>query len=118
MARSGSHVAATRPDEAGTPGQVLYFRRPGAGSPLTARPENGETEALPDLSSFEKEQEENVDYRRRAMMNVIALAVVILLVGAGVWIADTIADLQRDQDCVLQGRGNCAPIEAPGERPQ
>lgn len=46
-------------------------------------------------------------------MNVIALAIVTLLLGAGVWIADTITDLQRDQDCVMQGRVNCVPIDLP-----
>ena len=37
--------------------------------------------------------------------------VVAVLIGIGVWLADTIADMERDQDCVLQGRQNCAPIE-------
>ena len=46
-------------------------------------------------------------------MNLIALAILILLVGLGVWIADTISDLQREQDCLMQGRSNCAPIEVP-----
>jgi len=47
------------------------------------------------------------------LMNVIAIAIVALLVGVGVWIADTIAEMEKDQDCVLQGRANCAPIEVP-----
>jgi hypothetical protein len=66
-----------------------------------------------DFAAYEQDPDEPVDYRKRMLMNVIAVAVVTLLVGAGVWIADTIADLQRDQDCVLQGRSNCAPIELP-----
>lgn len=47
------------------------------------------------------------------LMNVIAIVIVALLVGVGVWIADTIAEMEKDQDCVLQGRANCAPIETP-----
>jgi hypothetical protein len=47
------------------------------------------------------------------LMNVIAVMVVALLVGIGVWLADTIAAMERDQDCVLQGRQNCAPIIVP-----
>ena len=31
----------------------------------------------------------------------------------GVWLADTIADMERDQDCMMQGRANCVPIELP-----
>ncbi len=50
------------------------------------------------------------------LMNVMAVMVVIALVGAGVWIADTIEDMQKAQDCVMQGRQNCAPIELPAKR--
>ena len=46
-------------------------------------------------------------------MNLIAVAILALLVALGVWIAHTIADLQREQDCLMQGRSNCAPIEIP-----
>lgn len=47
------------------------------------------------------------------VMNMIAIAVVVLLVGVGVWIAKTIADMEIDQDCLMQGRANCAPFEVP-----
>jgi hypothetical protein len=75
--------------------------------------------ARDDLAIYERERddleevEEVVDYRQRMVMNFIALAVVAFLVGAGVWLADTIADMQRDQDCIMQGRANCAPLELP-----
>ncbi len=65
-----------------------------------------------DLAQYEDE-DRNETHRHRMLMNVIALAVVALLVGAGVWIADTITEMERDQDCVLQGRQNCAPIQVP-----
>lgn len=65
-----------------------------------------------DLAQYEQEDEE-IDYRQRMLMNVIAIVIVALLVGVGVWIADTIAEMEKDQDCVLQGRANCAPIEVP-----
>ena len=66
-----------------------------------------------DLARYEQDRTKSIDYRQRMLMNVIAIAIVTLLVGAGVWIADTITDLERDQDCVMQGRANCAPIEMP-----
>ncbi len=47
------------------------------------------------------------------LMNVIAIFIVVLLIGAGVWLADTIAAMEKNQDCMLQGRANCAPIEVP-----
>ncbi len=71
-----------------------------------------------DLAAYEEDRDDVIDYRRRALMNVIAVAVVTLLVGAGVWLADTIAEIQRDQDCVIQGRSNCAPLELPPSKQQ
>jgi hypothetical protein len=65
------------------------------------------------LAQYEQDQEEDehINYPHRMLMNIIAVAIVSLLIGVGVWLADTIADMERDQDCVLQGRQNCAPIE-------
>jgi hypothetical protein len=123
MTRSGSHVVHNRPDphNADEFGQVLPFRhRPGQrlliGSAIY--PADPSTEPADDLARYEQEPDEPVDYRQRMVMNVIALTIVTLLVGAGVWIADTIVDIQNDQDCVMQGRSNCAPIEAPAPRRQ
>jgi hypothetical protein len=76
----------------------------------------GESE-FDDLAQFEqdrKEEDEPVNYHQRMLMNVIALAVVAVLIGVGVWLADTIAEMELNQDCVLQGRQNCATIEVPG----
>jgi hypothetical protein len=99
----------------------VAFRRRPAPSPVpiaAARPGDPETGSPDDLAHYEQEPDEPVDYRHRMLMNVIAIAIVTLLVGAGVWIADTIADMEKDQDCVMQGRGNCAPIETPAPNRQ
>jgi hypothetical protein len=122
MNRGGSQAAKSRPDprDVGGFGQVLPFRRPG--QPLSApsvRPADGDFarsdfDLADDFAEYEQDQDEEiVDYRQRALMNVIALVVVAFLVSAGVWLADTIADMERDQDCMMQGRANCAPIELP-----
>jgi hypothetical protein len=111
-------VAYNRPDPHNTDefGQVLHFRRrpgkhlvPGAG----VQPGTAETEPADDLAQYEQDLEEPIDYRHRMLMNVIAIAIVTFLVSAGVWIADTIAGMEKDQDCVMQGRGNCAPVDVP-----
>ncbi len=78
---------------------------------LATAPTDSAIEPEDDLAQYEQENEA-IDYRQRMLMNVIAIAIVTLLVGIGVWIADTIAEMEKDQDCVLQGRANCAPIEA------
>jgi len=116
-----SQAAHNRPDShrAEQFGQVLPFRRPGQ-PPLPAvptGPADPDLEPSDDLAQFEQDQDEVVDYRQRMLMNVIALAVVALLVSVGAWLADTIADMQRDQDCVMQGRVNCAPIDLPAPEP-
>jgi hypothetical protein len=114
---SGSHVVHNRPEPHSTDefGHVVAFRlRRPAPSPVpirAARPDDPEASSLDDLARYEQEPDEPVDYRQRMLMNIIAIAIVTLLVSAGVWIADTIADMERDQDCVMQGRANCAPIE-------
>ena len=113
MTRSGSQAAHDRPDGNDAFGQVLAFRRPRQRPVPPMRPADADKETPDEFAQFEQEQDEIVDYRQRMLMNVIALAVVTVLVSTGVWLADTIADMQRDQDCVMQGRVNCAPIELP-----
>jgi hypothetical protein len=103
--------------------QVLQFRpRQRSGDRSLAATANlanaigaADDEPLDDLAQYEQDQDEQEDlnYPHRMLMNVIAVAVVTVLIGVGVWLADTIADMERDQDCVLQGRQNCAPIEVP-----
>jgi hypothetical protein len=99
-------------------GQILNFKlRPRASRPPPRDPapdagDGADADPLDDLSRYE-EEDRNIDYRHRMVMNVIAVVVVSLLVGAGVWIADVIAEMQKVQDCTLQGRQNCAPIEVP-----
>ncbi len=96
-------------------GQVLQFRPRSKFAPrrvltpLAEQPEHADE----DFARFEEERDEPINYRQRMLMNIIAIAVVTMLVTAGVWIADTIAVMQKTQDCALQGRGNCAPIETP-----
>jgi hypothetical protein len=102
-------------------GQVLQFpRRPGQMQSAAAAANSADSPAIDselddadDLARYEQEQDEPVNYRQRMLMNAIAIAIVTLLIGAGVWIADTIADMGHDQDCVMQGRSNCAPLETP-----
>jgi len=90
--------------------------QPNLADPYAAQPDD--EALLDDLSRYEQDREdEPVNYARRMLMNLIAIAVVAVLIGVGVWLADTIAQMERDQDCVLQGRHNCAPIEVPVARP-
>ena len=124
--RGGSKVVSDRPEPRGADafGLVLRFERRRGGKVLFHAPASRVSanhapareqahDDTDDFARFELEPEERINYRQRMFMNVIALAIVTLLLGAGVWIAGTIAELEKDQDCVLQGRSNCAPVELP-----
>jgi len=77
--------------------------------PPPAATRGSSSEPLDDLAQYE-EEDAHIDYRHRMLMNVIAVMIVSSLVGVGVWIADTITDMEKTQDCLMQGRQNCAPI--------
>jgi hypothetical protein len=63
-----------------------------------------------DLSRYERPREEPDDFRQRMLANVAALAFTVALTAVGIWLAMSIADLRKTQDCVLMGRRDCAKI--------
>jgi hypothetical protein len=89
-------------------GQVLPFRRRSKPK-IPAWPHGLDN----DLARYELDRDEPINERQRMLMNLIAVGIVVMLIGAGVWLADTIQVSAKMQDCALQGRTNCAPIEMP-----
>ena len=90
--------------------QVLKFRpRTSARLPHQPASEN----AASDLSRFERSPAEPDDYRHRMLTNAVAAVFTAILVAAGIWLAIKIADLRRNQDCVLMGRRDCANVSVP-----
>lgn len=99
----------TGPDSSEHEGQILPFRRRGSLLVHNApRPP-----LVPDLSKFEETREEPDDFKHRMLMNALGLVVIVLLIAGGIWIADVMAKMRKDQDCALIGRRNCAPIDVP-----
>jgi hypothetical protein len=47
----------------------------------------------------------------RNVENAVLLGFLAVLVGAGVWLLSTMADVRKAQDCAAQGRRNCVEIE-------
>jgi len=92
-------------------GRVVPFRQRGLPRWRWPTPIRG---SLPirDLADYERTETAD-DYRHRMTMNLLGLLVTIVLVVAGIWIVDKIAELRKNQDCYLSGRRNCTPIEAP-----
>jgi hypothetical protein len=68
------------------------------------------TPAANDLSRYERPRDEGDDFRHRMLANVAALAFTVALTAIGIWLAVSIADLRKTQDCVLMGRRDCARI--------
>lgn len=89
--------------------RVIRFPRGSA----TARPPTAAP--VEDLAKYEH-GEGSDDYRHRMIVNVAAFVFVIALIGAGLWLADTMATMRKNQDCVLSGRRGCSPVEVTKER--
>jgi hypothetical protein len=92
-----------------TPGAVS----PEAVTPLhDSKPEPVALSRL-DLSRYEKPREEPDDFRHRMLANIAAFAFTVALTAVGIWLAMSIADLRKTQDCVLMGRRDCVRISTP-----
>jgi hypothetical protein len=63
-----------------------------------------------DLSRYERDRAEPDDFHHRMLANIAAFAFTVALTAIGIWLAMSIADLRRTQDCVLMGRRDCARI--------
>ena len=60
------------------------------------------------------EIEEGEARRTNASMGLI---VILLLAIAGVWLVRELREESRIEDCLMQNRRNCVPIEVPSHNP-
>lgn len=100
--------------------QVLPFRprnpalTPGRRKDLSAQAQQKDAPQEPnDLSRYERPREEPDNFRHRMLANIAAFAFTVALTAVGIWLAMSIADLRRTQDCVLMGRRDCVRISTP-----
>jgi len=63
-----------------------------------------------DLTRYERSREEPDDFRHRILANIAAFAFTVALTAVGIWLAMSIADLRKTQDCLLTGRRDCARV--------
>ena len=92
---------------------VLKFRPRTSDHPPGRREELDQPNARPeanDLSRYERARDEPDDFRHRMLANVAALAFTVALTAIGIWLAMSIGDLRKTQDCILMGRRDCATI--------
>jgi hypothetical protein len=51
--------------------------------------------------------------RDRRTANIVLAVAFVLVVGAGMWLVNALMESRKLDDCIAQGRRNCAPIGAP-----
>jgi hypothetical protein len=110
----GLNVTSERSNATDDDHRVVPFRLRGAGArnggwrwPRRTSPAS----PVASLAKYEGGAEQDDNYRHRMMVNLAALVFTVALAVAGVWLAIQIADMRKNQDCVLSGRRNCAPID-------
>jgi hypothetical protein len=117
-------VKIQRPIASDEEHQVLQFRprnpalTPGWRRDLNAQAPQSDAEREPnDLSRYEQPRNQDRDapddFRHRMLANIAAFAFTVALTAIGIWLAMSIADLRRTQDCVLMGRRDCVRITTP-----
>ena len=110
-----------RPPVEAEKGRVIPFPQRNAGGrprgSFSARSEETPSPLRPDTLGREPaDRRQPDDYRHRMLVNASAFALCVALVMAGIWMATTMAELRRGQDCVLSGRYNCGPVAVPPRR--
>ena len=105
-------VTREQPKPSDDGGRVVPFRSRGArtsgGTQQRPQPSSSPDETL---AKYEGGEEREDTYRHRMMVNLAAFAFIIVLALAGVWLAMEIIQMRKNQDCILSGRRNCAPID-------
>ena len=109
-----------RPTTAEGEHRVLQFRPRNPAQPRELRtptmvqPRQEAVEAEPlNLTRYEQMPKEPDEFRRRMLANIAAFAFTIALLAIGIWLAMSISDMRRTQDCVSMGRRDCARIVPP-----
>jgi hypothetical protein len=105
-------VKTQRPISSDDEHQVLKFRPRTSAQPPGRAPQRAVHKEAGDLSRYERAREEPDDFRQRMLANLAAFAFTIALTAIGIWLAMSIAELRKTQDCVLMGRRDCAQISS------
>ena len=84
----------------------IRTRRPFHPAPGLVEPPAGE------LDKFAHSDQPD-DFKHRMLVNLIAFGFVTILGVSALWLANSLATMRKDQDCVLSGKRGCTPVEAP-----
>jgi hypothetical protein len=53
------------------------------------------------------------DEKDRRTGNIVLLLFFALLIGGGIWLVNAMIEQRAIDNCLAQGRRNCAPVEVP-----
>lgn len=97
-----------------TGGRILQFRSRADARvrfPSLVRSEGADGPSpISDLSEFEQTPD---NYGQRMIANALAFAFTVALMVTGIWLADSMVEVRKKQDCALMGRHDCAQITSP-----
>jgi hypothetical protein len=102
-------MVAERPKPADDMGRVVMFT-PRRVSPNRVVPQD--SPPVGDIGQYARAAGED-DYRHRMTMNVLAFVVCVVLAAAGIWLTNRLAEMRKNQDCVLSGRRGCSHVDVP-----
>jgi hypothetical protein len=108
--RTSAHPPSTHPSSTHASSARTSSQREESETAKTASTRAIDTRPANDLSRYERPRHEGDDFRHRMLANIAALAFTVALTAIGIWLAVSIADLRKTQDCVLMGRRDCARI--------
>jgi hypothetical protein len=116
--RRETQMKSHEPDRNEERGRVVLFRPriPRARNDNHRRPQPLSS-PVDDLSKYERDREAD-DHRHRMAANLLAFAVLCVIISCGIWLANTMVEMRTGLDCALTGRTNCAPIRLPPVQPR
>jgi hypothetical protein len=79
---------------------------------LRRRATTGES-SIPGIERYEYSQTIDDDYRHRMLVNLLAVAVLVVLIAAGVWVMDALLKTTQEQHNCFGHSGNCAAVSMP-----
>lgn len=111
----GRHVPAPKKAQEQETGRIVLFpTRTSLGKGKPRREGLGKVDLsasqVEDLGKYERDGQPD-DYARRMIVNVAAFAFIVVLTFSGIWLAEQIAQLRKDQDCAFSGQKNCADLD-------
>jgi len=63
-----------------------------------------------DLAKYQGKESDD-EYRDRMIVNIAAFAFIVALAAAGWWLAGTMSEMRKKEDCIASGRRDCVPLE-------